>query len=200
MCKKKREEENEKWSKEAQEARTEGEVWKIVNRERKRRKGVNEGIEEKKWREYFMTLLGGVEGRVRKGGRGRRLEDGEQELRRSEVRKVVEKLKKGKATGIDGVPNEVWKFGGERMEEWVWGFCNRVWRREGWPELWKDGIIVPLVKKGAGKRVEEYRGVTLMPTLYKVYIGVLKERLKEEIEEKICFRRVKQDLEREWGL
>ena len=72
MCKKKRDEENEKWSKEAQEARTEGEVWKIVNRERKRRKGVNEGIEEKEWREYFMTLLGGVEGRVRKGGRRRR--------------------------------------------------------------------------------------------------------------------------------
>ncbi|KMQ82179.1 axoneme-associated protein [Lasius niger] len=126
LCKNKREEENEKWSKEAQEARTEGEIWKIVNKERKRRKGVNDGIEEKEWREYFMTLLGGVESRVWKGERGRRLEDGEQELRRSEVRKVVKKLKKGKATGVDGVPNEVWKFGGKRMEEWVWGFCNRV--------------------------------------------------------------------------
>ncbi|KMQ90634.1 neurofilament medium polypeptide-like protein [Lasius niger] len=115
-----------------------------------------------KWRRRGGGGEGGVEGRVRKGGRGRRLEDGELKLRRSEVRKVVEKLKKGKAMGVDGVPNE----------------------GEGWPELWKDGIIVPLVKRGAGERVEEYRGVTLMPTLYKVYIGVLKERLKEEIEEK----------------
>lgn len=35
-----------------------------------------------------------------------------------------------------------------------------------------------------GDRVENYRGVTLMPTLYKVYIGMLVERLKAEIEGK----------------
>jgi len=96
----------------------------------------------------------------------------------------LEKLKKGKAAGADGLPNEVWKCGEKRIEEWIWGFCNRVWRGEGWPEQWKDGIIVPLVKKGAGVKVENYRGVTLMPTLYKVYMGVLTERLKEEMEEK----------------
>lgn len=70
----------------------------------------------------------------------------------------------------------------EKVEEWIWGFCNRVWRGEGWPEQWKDGIIAPLVKKG--REVEDYRGVTLMPTLYKVYVGMLTERLKEEMEEK----------------
>jgi len=131
-----------------------------------------------------MKLLGGIEGRVLRGGMGRRAEDGEEDLRRSEVRYVLEKLKKGKAAGADGVPNEVWKCGRERIEEWIWGFCNRVWRGEGWPEQWKDGIIVPLVKKGAGEKVEDYRGVTLMPTLYKVYVRVLTERLKEEMEEK----------------
>jgi len=46
-------------------------VWRIVNRERKRWKRVNKRIEVKEWREHFMTLLGGVEGRVlRKGGKG----------------------------------------------------------------------------------------------------------------------------------
>lgn len=73
---------------------------------------------------------------------------------------------------------------GERMEEWVWSFCSRVWRREGWPEQWRDGIIVPLVKKGVADRVENYRGVTLMSTLSKVYTDILTERLKKEIEEK----------------
>lgn len=58
--------------------------------------------------------------------------------------------------------------------------CNRVWRGEGWPERWKEGIIVQLVKKGTGDRVENYRGVTLMPTLY---VGILTERLKKEMEE-----------------
>ena len=27
---------------------------------------------------------------------------------------------------------------------------------EGWPEGWKEGVEVPVVKKGAGERVEDY--------------------------------------------
>jgi len=41
-----------------------------------------------------------------------------------------------------------------------------------------------VAKKKESERVEDYRGVTLMPTLYKVYTGVLGERLREEIEGK----------------
>lgn len=32
--------------------------------------------------------------------------------------------------------------------------------------------------------MEDYRGVTLMPSLYKVYASFLKERLKEQIQDK----------------
>lgn len=32
--------------------------------------------------------------------------------------------------------------------------------------------------------MKDYRGVTLLPTLYKVYVAVLTERLKENLEEK----------------
>jgi hypothetical protein len=66
--------------------------------------------------------------------------------------------------GIDGIPGEVWKYGGEELEEWVWRFCERIWNGEGWPEKWKEGMIVPIVKRKEGERVEDYRGV---PTLYK---------------------------------
>jgi hypothetical protein len=45
-------------------------------------------------------------------------------------------------------------------------------------------MIVPIVKRKEGERVEDYRGVTMMPTLYKVYVSVLTERLREEVEEK----------------
>jgi len=70
------------------------------------------------------------------------------------------------------------------LENWAWDFCERVWEGEGWPEVWKKGVIVPVVKKGEGGRVEDYRGVTLMPTLYKVYMEVLAERIREEVEGK----------------
>jgi len=42
--------------------------------------------------------------------------------------------------------------------------------------------VVPVLKKGEGNKVEEYRGVTLAGSLYKVYAEVLAEKLREEIE------------------
>ncbi|XP_025163183.1 uncharacterized protein LOC112590540 [Harpegnathos saltator] len=96
----------------------------------------------------------------------------------------MKKLKDNKAVGGDEIPNEAWKYGGERMEEWIREMCNRVWRGEEWPEEWKEGIVVPIVKKGEGRVVGEYRGVTLMNTLYKIYASVLAGRLRKEVEEK----------------
>lgn len=43
-------------------------------------------------------------------------------------------------------------------------------------------MVVPVKKRGQGDRVEDYRGVTIMPTLYKIYAAVLEERLREEVE------------------
>lgn len=39
----------------------ERDVWEIVNRSRRKKKRVNENIEEKEWRDYFMRLLRGVD-------------------------------------------------------------------------------------------------------------------------------------------
>lgn len=64
----------------------------------------------------------------------------------------------------------------------MWEYCNRVWKGEEWSEAWKEGVIIPIVKKGEGERVEDYRGV--MSTLYKIYVAVLVGRLKRELEEK----------------
>ena len=53
---------------------------------------------------------------------------------------------------------------------------------EGWPEGWKEGVVVPVLKKGAGEKVEDYRGIRLTQTAYKVYASVMAERLREEVE------------------
>lgn len=45
-------------------------------------------------------------------------------------------------------------------------------------------VVVLVVKKRLGEIVAQYKGVTLMPTLYKVYATALAERLKEELKGK----------------
>lgn len=76
------------------------------------------------------------------------------------------------------------RYGGKELEGWIGEFCNKVWEGEGWPERWKERVIVPIIKKGEGEEVKDYRGVTLLPTLYKIYVAVLAERLREEVEGK----------------
>lgn len=56
ICGKKKQEDNEKWEREAEEA--ERQVWKVINRERKKWKRVNRD----------KGVLGGMEGRVVRWG------------------------------------------------------------------------------------------------------------------------------------
>lgn len=61
----------------AAKVRTEGQIREIISRERKKRKRLNEGIDMKEWKEYFMRILRGIEDRmVRKREEGRE-RDGE---------------------------------------------------------------------------------------------------------------------------
>lgn len=66
-------------------------------------------------KKYFMELLG--EGREKIGDGGRKTMDGKQEIGREEVRRAVARLKVGKAMGKNCIPNKVWKFGGQELEE-----------------------------------------------------------------------------------
>lgn len=59
MCERKKKEENEKWIRMAEEAKTEKQVWEVISRERKVWKKVSRDIGMEEWKSYFMGLLGG---------------------------------------------------------------------------------------------------------------------------------------------
>lgn len=99
------------------EARREIEVWEVINRERRKRKRGNMDIEMGEWKEQFMELLGGVEERAVKGGEGQERVGKEEDISREEIKRVLRKMKDGKAAEIDKIPGEVWRYGGEELEK-----------------------------------------------------------------------------------
>lgn len=181
LCENKKEKEREEFIKEVGRAKSQGEIWEVIRKQRGGRKRVNEEIKEKEWRKYFMDLMGRSENKV-KGGERRIEETTGNELERGEVEAVLRNLKRGKVAGEDGLVNEVCRYEGEGVKKGIWEICNG--KGEGWRDDWNTGIVVPIVKKGEGRKVEEYRGVTLLDTTYKVYVGVLERRLGMEMEEK----------------
>ena len=60
---------------------------------------------------------------------------------------------------------------------------NKIFDLEYFPESWSEGFIVPLHKKGSQDDVNNYRGITLLSTLGKLFTSILNNRLKTWAEE-----------------
>lgn len=114
----------------------------MINKERKKKKGIYEGIKMEEWEKHFGEPLEGEkrnEGRKQQGEgevarEEKETEEEEDGIRRVEIRKVIGKMKKKKAPGIDGMPNEAWIYGGKEMEEITWEVVKNAWEGEGIPE------------------------------------------------------------------
>ena len=110
------------------------------------------------------------------GGAGE--ESMDKEIEEDEVRKVVIALKDRKAVGKDGIPAEVFKYGGEAMIKALTGVISSMFRKERVPKEWMRSIIFPIPKKLGTQEVKNYRGISLIPVVMKVYGLVLLNRLK----------------------
>lgn len=184
LCRQKEIDKKEEEEAQLRNIKNETEVWKYLNQFRRKRTRIENKIGKHEWKEHFRILLQGSDEKVR-GERRQRLEQ-EPELEEREVGKAIKKAKKKKAAGIDGITNEAWKFGEEITEKRLGNIIRRVWNGEGIPEEWTKAEIVPLYKKGDKEVAKNYRGISLLPTAYKIYTEVLRERLEKEIEEKGC--------------
>jgi len=101
-----------------------------------------------------------------------------QEPSEKEVKEGVKKLKNGKAAGTSGIVGEMLKAGNTRLERWLVEFFRRIWREEKIPEDWKGGIVIPLYKKGDRMDLNNYRGITLMDVVGKLFGKIVNNRLE----------------------
>ena len=94
-----------------------------------------------------------------------------------EVKAAIKRLRRGKASGTDGIPNEFMMKGGAGVVEVVWKLVQKVWREEEIPDEWAEGLVVPLYKGDDPQKVNNYRGITLLNTVGKVFCSILDYRL-----------------------
>ncbi|CAB1096931.1 unnamed protein product [Ectocarpus sp. CCAP 1310/34] len=94
-----------------------------------------------------------------------------------EVEACVEKLKYHKAAVADGIVNEFMKFGGKGMIQLMVLLYNWVWKNEYTPSRWREGVVVNLFKKGDKTVPGNYRGITLLNTVGKVFCKLLNDRI-----------------------
>ena len=98
---------------------------------------------------------------------------------------AIEKLKSHKSPGIDQIPAELVKAGGKTIRCAIHKLIISIWNKVELPEEWKESIIVPIHKKGDKTDCNNYRGISLLTTTYKILSNILLSRLIPYAEEVI---------------
>ena len=94
-----------------------------------------------------------------------------------EVKNAIRELKTGKAAGHDLIILELYINASEVLAPVLTCLFNNVFQNGYFPSIWTNGIIVPLHEKGSLNNVDNYRGITLLSTLGKLFTRVLNNRL-----------------------
>ena len=97
----------------------------------------------------------------------------------AEIKIMINKLKANKAAGLDQIIPEVLKNLNENFLEVIAKIMNKIFETVNFPEEWAVGIIVLLFKGGEKKDLNNYRGITLLSILGKLFVGILNERLEK---------------------
>lgn len=100
-----------------------------------------------------------------------------------EVRREICSLRNNRAPGIDDICAEMLKKGGDKLLETLHQLIEQCWNQETIPDEWNSGAICPIHKKGDKMDCSNYRGITLLGVVYKVFSAVIRRRLDPIVED-----------------
>ena len=86
---------------------------------------------------------------------------------------AISNTKLGKSPGSDGVLPEVVVYGGYRLRASLLTLFNIIWVTEIIPPEWKDAIINIFFKKGYRGECGNYRGISLLSVVGKVFADII---------------------------
>lgn len=94
-----------------------------------------------------------------------------------EVRMQLIKLKNGKACGTDGIASEFFKYVPSEIVPCLTALFNYILTSGSYPTQWSEGIINPIHKSGAKDLTDNFRKITILVAMGKIFESVLNNRL-----------------------
>jgi hypothetical protein len=95
-----------------------------------------------------------------------------------EIRNAIKGLKNGKSAGVDKICNEFIKHSVDKMIPLYMILFNKILDTGSIPSDWSTGLIVPIYKnKGDIMDTNNYRGITLISCVAKLFTSILNTRL-----------------------
>ena len=102
----------------------------------------------------------------------------------SEVNKVISSIKTGKASGPDLILNEIIKYSSIVTVKSVTKLFNLILETGFYPDSWNKAFIIPVFKSGDFQDPNNYRGISLLNGLSKIFSAVLNNRIMTHMYDK----------------
>ena len=135
-------------------------------------------ITKTEWTEYYGKLWNeqGSKGeeRIEEERRSEGTGDNEDIITIEELNEVLKHVKNRKSCGLDNLPMELWKFGENELKIHLLELFNKIVDKNQMPQELETGIVIYIHKKGTKSKCENYRGITLLPTAYKLFANIIK--------------------------
>ncbi|CAH2104737.1 unnamed protein product [Euphydryas editha] len=100
----------------------------------------------------------------------------------TEIVREINRLKSNKSPGPDGIPNEALKLGQTLLTPTITTLFNTIIKEERVPEQWTKSNIILLYKKGDPNDIGNYRPISLLPSLYKLFSQCILSRISTKID------------------
>uniref|UniRef100_A0A8D8S118 Craniofacial development protein 2 n=1 Tax=Cacopsylla melanoneura TaxID=428564 RepID=A0A8D8S118_9HEMI len=142
------------------------------------------GTEERKntWKKYVEKLFQDERSEKTPNRDGIQGDD----ILEEEVQVAIKQIKHGKAAGLDEVEAEFLKLLDEIKIKWLTQRFNKIYSTGNIPSNWLKSEFITLPKKPSAKQCGDYRTISLMSHLLKVFLKIIHRRIYKLCEEQIA--------------
>ena len=102
------------------------------------------------------------------------------------VERTLEKLNERKATGYDGIPPKIMKIGAAQLSSSLAILFNSCINNRKWPNQWERGEWIPTFKRDDAQVINNYRPITVLPCVDKVFEQLLRKQISDKFESQLA--------------
>ena len=100
-----------------------------------------------------------------------------------EINKSIKNLKLSKSPGIDGTGTDFFKNTSHIIVQTLCGIFNSIMNSAEFPKSWSESIIVPVHKSGSINNPSNFRGISMLNMMYKIFSYIIFDRITRLVEE-----------------
>ena len=105
----------------------------------------------------------------------------EPDILECEVNLALGSITMNKASGGDGIPDELFQILKDDAVKVLHSICQKTWKTQQWPQDWKRSVFIPIPKKGNTKACSNYWIIIPISHASKVMLKILQARLQQYV-------------------